>query len=89
MSASSKPITPGRLLGLVMFSGFMLVVTALPLGVVLALQARYGFHWGWHWAILWGVVMAIAAAVVGSLFLCAGELIARRGRNDRRKADTK
>ena len=80
MSAASKPSTSDKLLGLLIITGFMLLITALPLGIVLCLQNHYKFHSDWRWAIAQGAVMTIATAVVGGMFLCTGEFIVKRRR---------
>jgi len=86
MSVSSKPVTSGRLL-------------ARPGDVYWIYAGRYGLTFGGSSGFAGslrislgmalghsvGVVMAIAAAVVGSLFLCTGELIARRSRRTQEK----
>ena len=43
MDAPSKPTTTDRLLGLCIISRFMLLITAIPLGIVLSLQQHYKF----------------------------------------------
>ena len=58
----------------------MLLLTALPLGVVLCLQDHYKFQTEWRWAITSGVVMTAATAFVGGILLCTGELLVRRRR---------
>ena len=67
-----------RWLGLLIVTGFMLLVTALPLGAVLGLQDHYTFHSGWQSAMTLGVVMAVATAIVGGVFLYTGECIVKR-----------
>jgi hypothetical protein len=83
MSTSLKPSTSDKLLGLMIVTGFMLLLSALPLGLVLSLQDHYKFHSDWHWAIILGVVMTAATAVVGGIFLCTGEFIVQRRRKTR------
>jgi hypothetical protein len=85
MSTSSKQRTSDKLLGLLIITGFMLLITALPIGIVLTLQDHYQVHSDWHWAIMQGAVMAIAAAVFGGLFLCIGTLIVNRRRRTRER----
>ena len=80
MSNSSRPSTSDKLLGLLIITGFMLLLTALPVGIFLSLQDHYEFHSDWHWAIMLGAVMTIATAIVGGVFLCIGELIVKRRR---------
>ena len=83
MSISSKPQASDKLLGLTIITGFMLLLTALPMALVLSLQERYKFHSDWHWAIILGVAMAGATAIAGAIFLCTAELIVRRRRKTR------
>jgi hypothetical protein len=75
-----NPSTQDRLLGLLIITGFMLLITALPLGAVLCLHDHYKFQSDWHWAITLGVGMTIATAVVGGIFLGTGEFIVKRRR---------
>ena len=63
-----NPNTHDRLLGLLIITGFTLLITALPVGIVACLQVHYAFHSDWHWAIALGAVMTIATVVVGGLF---------------------
>ncbi len=86
MSASPKPSTTDKLLGLLIITGFMLLLMALPVGIVLCLQVRYQLHSDWQWAIIHGVVMTMATAVVGGLFLCTGEFIVQRRWKAQRRA---
>jgi len=88
MSTPFKSSTSDKLLGLLIISGFLMLITALPLGIVMSLQDRYKFHDDWHWAIIWGPSMTIATAIVGGLFTCIGEFIVKRrwkqqGKNDK------
>ena len=80
MSTILKPSTSDRLLGLMIISGFMLLLTALPLGVVLCLQDHYKFHGEWRWSVTLGVVMTASTAVVGGILLCTGEFLVKRRR---------
>jgi hypothetical protein len=83
MSTSPKPSTSDKLLGLMIVAGFMLLLTALPVGLALSLQEHYKFHSDWHWAIILGVVMTVATAVIGGILLCTGEFIVQRRRRAR------
>lgn len=87
MKAPSTPTTADRLLGLLIITGFMLLITAIPLGIVLSLQAHYKFHSDWGWAITQGAVMAIATAIVGGLFLGIGEFIVQRRRKAQERTE--
>ena len=78
MSTSRKTSTLESILGLMIISGFMLLICALPLGVVVCLQDRYEFHEDWPWAIGLGVVMAGASAIVGGMLFGVGEFVVRR-----------
>ena len=78
MNASSKPTTTDRLLGLLIISGFMMLITAIPLGIVLSLHEHSKFDSDWRWSITEGAVMTIATAIVGGLFTGVGEFIVRR-----------
>ena len=78
MNVSPKPGTANRLLGLVIITGFMLVISALPIGLILSLQDHYKFHSDWHWATILGATIAAATVIVGGLLLCTGELVAKR-----------
>ena len=83
MNTSPKPSTIDKLLGLMIITGFMLLVTALPVGIALSLQDHYTSHLDWHWAIIGGAVLTAATAIIGSIFLCIGEFIVQRRRNTR------
>ena len=78
MNARSKPTTTDRLLGLCIISGFMLLTTAIPLGIVVSLQQHHRFDSNWRWAIIQGAVMAVATAVIGGMLTGFGEFIVRR-----------
>jgi hypothetical protein len=80
MNASFTPTTSDRLLGLLIITGFMLLLTAIPLGVVISLQEHYKSHSDWRWAITQGVVLTVATAIVVGLFTGAGEFIVQRRR---------
>jgi amino acid transporter len=80
MSATPKRSNRNILLGLMIASGFMLVVTALPVGVMMTWQGFHDAHLGWHWAIIGGIVMTIAIGGLGSLFICVGHFIVKRHR---------
>ncbi len=78
MDAPPKPTTTDRLLGLCIISGFMLLITAIPLGIFVSLQQHYKFDSDWRWAIIQGAVMAVATAVIGGMLTGVGEFIVRR-----------
>jgi hypothetical protein len=83
MSNSPKSTTAEKLLGLMIITGFILLLVALPMGLVFALQEHYTFHSDWRWAIIVGLVMTTAAAIIGGIFLGVGELIVQRHRKTR------
>ena len=66
------PTATDRMLGLVIMSGFMMLVTAIPLGMSLSLAALYNLASDWQWALIQGAVMTIATALVGGVFTGAG-----------------
>ena len=81
MNAPSKPTTPDRLLGLLIATGFMLVIFAIPLGALFSLQAHYKFHSDWYWALVEGSLMAAAMITVGVMLTAIGErIVQRRGK---------
>jgi hypothetical protein len=59
-------------------SGFMMLIAALPLGVMMTWLGYRDGHLGWHWSLIGGVVMLIAVAGLGGLFLFIGNWIVRR-----------
>jgi NhaP-type Na+/H+ or K+/H+ antiporter len=83
MNISSKPRASDKLLGLMIITGFMLLLTSLPVGLALSLQERYQFHSDWHGAIMLGVAMTGATAIAGAILLCTAEFIVRRRRKTR------
>lgn len=72
-----KPTISDRLLGLMIVSGFMLLVTALPLGLALAFEIHRDSHDD-YWAFIGGALMAIALAAVGGVLLGIGEFIVKQ-----------
>jgi hypothetical protein len=76
IASEPPPSTTDRLLGLLIMTGFMMVVSALPTGAALTWK-DYQFHKDWFWAITLGAVVSIAVAVVGSLFLWIGWFLVR------------
>jgi hypothetical protein len=80
MSTSRETSTLDGILGLMIVTGFMLLIAVLPVGVALCLQCHYKSHIDWDWAIRLGVVMAGATAIVGGVLLGLGEFVYRRQR---------
>lgn len=78
MNTSRKFKPADKLLGLMIVAGFMLIIAALPFGLVLSLQDHYKFHSDWHWAIVMGIAMTAATAIVGTILLFTGEFIIQR-----------
>lgn len=87
MSDSPKRTTSDSLLDLLGFTGFMLVVMAIPLGLVIALAFRYEFQTDWYWATFLGAVLAVETAIVGGVFLGLAAFLERRRRNRRQPID--
>ncbi|HWQ93239.1 MAG TPA: hypothetical protein VN673_16310 [Clostridia bacterium] len=56
----------------------MLLITAVPLGIVLSLHEHFKFDSDWRWAIIQGAAMAVAAAIVGGVLTGVGESMVRR-----------
>jgi hypothetical protein len=69
--------------GLLFSTGLLMVISALPTGIVTAHQERYQLHSDWHCTIIDSAVMTVAIALVGGLFLLSATLIfGRRRPND-------
>jgi hypothetical protein len=60
-----------------MFAGFVMVITSLPIGMILSLQVHFKEHWDWTWTGILAVVTTLAIAIVGCLLDLGGALIAR------------
>jgi cytochrome c biogenesis protein CcdA len=67
MSDSPNRSNSDILIGLLFSTGIMLVVTALPLGIVFAFQFYHDLHDDLRWAIIGGGIMTIVAAIIGFL----------------------
>jgi hypothetical protein len=76
MSTSTKRPISSILLGLLFSTGMMLLIVAIPIGFTTAFQERYQSHSDWHWAVIAGVAITLAIALVGSISLGLGILIA-------------
>jgi len=88
MSTASQPTTPDRLANLMIAASIMLLVTALPMGVVICLQCRGEIHTEWSSAITFGVVMAVAMALISGALRCTGVFLIKRRKKmeERRRA---
>jgi len=70
------PTITDSVLGLLIMAGFLMVVSALPVGAALVYK-DYQFHKDWLWALVLGAVVAMATAIVGSLLILIGYSIAK------------
>jgi hypothetical protein len=53
MSASKPRLSIADVLpGLLFSTGSLMVISALPSGIVIALQERYQLHSDWHWTVM-------------------------------------
>ena len=84
MSDLPKRSTSDILIGLLFSTGIMLVVTALPLGIVFTFQYYHDLHDDLRWAIIGGGIMTIVTALIGFLSYGIGRLI-MKGRRRKNK----
>lgn len=63
-----------------------MAISALPIGLVIALQQHYEFHADWHWSIIQPGVMTVTIGALGGLFLFLSTFIFRR--RGKRASDT-
>lgn len=82
MSALPKRSNSDILIGLLFSTGIMLVVTALPLGIVFAFQFYHDLQDDSRWAIIGGGIMTIVTALIGFLSYGIGTLIMKRRRRE-------
>ena len=61
-------------------SGFMMNLSAIPLGILLLLQAHYKFHLNWHEAWIQALVLTAAVIIIGTLLLFGGMFFLKRRR---------
>jgi hypothetical protein len=88
MSDSPKPTKSDVLLNLLIFTGAMMVILAIPTGLEIALVVRYSeTRVDWYWAVVSGAVVAIATALVGCIFLGLAAFIEKKRRNRRQPSD--
>jgi len=74
--ATKRPLS-NILLGLMCSTGILMLLSALPIGFVLGLQARHRSHMSGGDALIIGVVLAAATAFIGGALLGIGMFIAR------------
>jgi zinc transporter ZupT len=63
---------------LMIITGAMLVLCAIPVGVVFGFQRQEGVQTDLRWEIITGVVMTLGVGVTGGLLLWIGETIVQR-----------
>jgi hypothetical protein len=63
------------LLSLLFSTGFLMVLGALPAGLMVLLEEHYQFRSDWHGATIAAAYMAIPIATIGGLFLAIAALI--------------
>jgi uncharacterized membrane protein YphA (DoxX/SURF4 family) len=83
---SLKANTTDKLLGLLIITGFGMLINAFPVGIFLTLLAYYKGGSDWHWAITQGAVITTAIVIVGLLFTYIGEFIVKRRWKKQKKA---
>lgn len=70
---------------MIVFAGVMLVLLAIPEGIVFAFQSHYEFQADGRWEIISGGAMLLAMLVTGGLFVLIGGLMVRRRQKERDK----
>jgi hypothetical protein len=75
--ATKRPLS-NILLGLMCSTGILMLLSALPIGLVIGLQERHRSHLADSEALLVGGLMTAATAVIGGVLLGLGMFIARR-----------
>jgi hypothetical protein len=79
MSTSESRVSVADVLPSLLFStGFWMVLTALPIGLVVLLEEHFQFHSDRHWATIAAVVMTVTVATIGGIFLAIAILIFKR-----------
>jgi hypothetical protein len=63
---------------LMIITGVMLILCAIPVGLVFAFQKQSGVQLDLHWKMITGCVMTAAIGITGGVLLCIGETIVRR-----------
>jgi hypothetical protein len=59
-----------------------MMITALPAGMVLALQMYFKAQWEWQWAVTSGVLFMALTAIVGGVLYRIGGLLVRDAESD-------
>jgi hypothetical protein len=67
-----------RIPDLMIITGVMLVLCAIPEGIAFAFQSRQAIQADGHWEIISGGVMMLAMGVTGSLLILIGGLMVKR-----------
>ena len=76
----SKRTRSNILLSLMFSSGFLLLISSLPVGVGLALQSYYEVHLERREAFIVAAAVTVFIAVLGGVLLFIGEFIVKRRR---------
>jgi hypothetical protein len=70
------PTITDLVLGQIIMAGAMLIIVAIPVGLVLPLKV-HSEDWDWQWSIILGAVNAIVFATVGGVLVFVGTSIAK------------
>jgi len=74
-SSPNRPVG-SVLLGLLFSTGYLMLIGALPVGIVILLQERYDRRFGnGEWAIHDMALMTLVVGGIGGLFLLLGKII--------------
>ena len=71
------PTVTDIVVGLMVTTGFMSLLTALPLGLLLSLRTSREDGWDFTWTAILGLVLTIGIAVTGMFFLFLTRAICR------------
>jgi hypothetical protein len=74
-----------RIPDLMMFAGAMVILCAIPEGIVFAFQSRQAVQADGHWEIISGGVMTLAMVVTGGLLILIGGRIVKRRQKEKDK----
>ena len=75
-SHEPPPTVTDLILGQMIMAGFLLLVAAIPVGLILPLKA-HGPHWDWQWSFILGAMFSIAFAALGGALMFSGWIIAK------------